>query len=466
MVLTGAAYFKLNSNITRVDVSKQLGIRPSDPGKTAASAATEPVNILILGSDTRKGLGTDAYGDDTIEGGDHSDTNLLVHLSGDRTWATVVSIPRDSMTPAPPDCSPDVPFEQWTVRQWNYNYRQGGAGCTIRTLEGNTGVFVDHYAAVNFTGFASMVDALGGIEVCTKQAIEDPASGLSLTPGRHTLDGKDALAYVRARKTLGDGSDIGRIHRQQAFMSSVVQKATATSILLRPDRLYAFLDAATKSLTTDPALDTGEMKDIALSLRKLQAKDVTFVTVPIQEYPADPNRVEWAPAADQIWEEIKADRRLGSSTTPSPSAAASSMGPLTVSPQDIAVQVLNASGVRGLAGQVSAALTVQGFKSVTVGDAAVTDGAKVFYSQGQAEAARTVAAAFPGATMIEQEGLGEVIQVVLGRNSPDVVEIPNRLGTAPLPTPTVHASSAPLPSPSVGSWDAITPRTADQDICS
>lgn len=459
---TTYAWIRLNSNITRVDVTKMLGTRPSEPTATGSAG---PLNILILGSDTRKNLGTTAYGTDTIEGGDHSDTNLLVHLSANREWATVVSIPRDSMVPGPRDCSATDPVSDWEVRQWNYNYNLGGPGCTIRTLEGNTGIYVNHFAVVNFAGFKDMVDALGGVEVCTTKAVDDKDSGLALSPGRHILNGEQALGYVRARKTIGDGSDIGRIKRQQAFMSSVIQEATATSILFRPDKLYGFLNAATKALTTDPDFDTGTMRDVALSVRNLSPKDIDFVTVPVETYPADPNRVQWTPSAELIWGSIKADRRLEAGTaSPSAGRSATSAAPLTVSPDKVgAVRVRNASGVPGLASQAAKALVVQGFDAVAVSDAPLAQGVTVAYSAGSHDAARTVAAAFPGAELVESKGLGTTIQVTLGLGSPAVVAVPNRIGTHPIPEPTIRATPSQTGS---GSWSEITPRTADADICS
>lgn len=472
VVVTAWAVVRLNSNITRVDVSQAIGTdRPSDAG---GEGSRGPVNILLMGSDTRSGLGTDAYGNDAEAGGNHSDTTLLVHLSNDRDWATVVSIPRDSMVPGPPGCDPKTPYDQWPIVMWNQNFPVGGAGCTIRAIEGNTGIFVDYYATVNFVGFSKMVDALGGIEVCTQEAIDDPASNLSIPAGRQTLNGDQALGYVRVRHNVGDGSDMSRIERQQAFMSSVVTKATSSEMLVRPDKLYGFLDAATQSLTTN--IDFWTMRDIALSLRTIKTENITFVTVPVEDYVPDPNRVQWASAADSIWAEIRADRKLGTGVSDSPSPASTvDEGPLTVSPADISVTVLNASGVRGLATAAGAQLQALGFANVGLGDAAHAQGATVLYEPGNREAARTVAAAFPGATLTEQSGLGNVVQVVLGAYSPDVVEIPNRIGTDPLPTQSVHAtpsatpSDSPSGSPSTSepvNRSEINPRTADSDICS
>lgn len=453
----GAAYafWRLNSNISKVDVSAAIGTdRP-----TRAPQATKAVNLLLVGSDTRVGPGNDEIGMPADDPGQHSDTNLLVHLSADRTWATVVSIPRDSMTKAPPDCSPSAPKAQWVTRQWNHNYKIGGIGCLIRTLEGNTGVFIDHYAVVDFRGFQSMVDALDGVEVCTTEAIDDKNAHLQLSPGRHRLDGTQALAYVRARKSIGDGSDLGRITRQQAFLSSVAQEATSSQLLVQPARLFSFLDAATKSLTTDPGFGLGTMKDLAESVRGIGLKNIEFLTVPNEVYPADPNRVQWQASADVIWEALRADHKVNEG--PGTATASPTATPLTVSPADISVLVLNASGTPGLAAQARAALRVQGFADVQSGNATAAGGTGtlVEYSGDGAEAARTVAAAFPGARTEKVSGLGTTIRVTLGRGAANVVEVPNRLGTTPLPKPTVTAA-APTPAPS------ISTRPASEDICS
>lgn len=442
----GVVWWRLEGNITRVDVSGDLSDeRPSEP--------EGPLNILLIGSDTREGQGTS---DEASVTGARSDTTLIAHLSGDRQHVTVVSIPRDSMVPVPPDCDATVPTDQWPVQQFNTAYSLGGPACLINTIEADTGIFVNHFAVVDFTGFKGMVDALGGVPVCTNVAIDDPKAHLTLAAGRHVLDGEQALGYVRVRYTEGDGSDLGRIGRQQAFLSSIVQEATRTSLLLRPDRLLSFLDAATKSLTTDEGLGIGEMRDIASSVKDTGIENIAFVTVPTEAYPQDPNRVQWTEAADTLWRALASDEPL---TEPAPSAGPSpSATPLTASPADIAVVVVNATGAEGLAAQVAEALQVQGFDPVTTESAPDrTDGVVVTHGPGQAEAARTVAAAFPGSTTKEDASLGEAVRVTVGAGAAAVVEVPNRLGSDPIPSPTV---TAPTPTSS------IEARTADEDICS
>ena len=444
----GVVWWRLEGNITRVDVSGDLSDeRPSEP--------EGPLNILLIGSDTREGQGTS---DEGSVSGARSDTTLIAHLSGDRQHVTVVSIPRDSMVPIAPDCDATVPTDQWPVQQFNTAYSLGGPACLINTIEADTGIFVNHFAVVDFTGFKGMVDALGGVPVCTNVAIDDPKAHLTLPAGRHVLDGEQALGYVRVRYTEGDGSDLGRIERQQAFLSSIVQEATRTSLLLRPDRLLSFLDAATKSLTTDEELGVGEMRDIASSVKDTGIENIAFITVPTETYPQDPNRVQWTAAADTLWQALAADEPLTGPTasgSPTPSATAS---PLTVSPADISVVVVNATGADGLASQVAEALQVQGFPAVTTESSADRpSGVVVTYGPGQEEAARTVAAAFPRSTTKEDTSLGEALRVTVGAGAAPVVEVPNRLGSDPIPSPTV---TAPAPTTS------IEARTADEDICS
>ena len=445
-LVLGVAWWRLEGNISRLDVSDSLGTRPTQ--------AAGPLNILLIGSDNREGEGVPGA---SLSSGARSDTTLIAHVSADREHVTVVSVPRDSMVPAPPNCRNSTPKDQWVVQQWNAMFSIGGPACLITTIEGNTGLRMDHFAVVDFRGFRDMVDALGGVPICAPEAIDDPKAKLKLSAGRHVLDGTQALGYVRARKTLGDGSDLGRIERQQAFLSSVVQEATRTSLLVRPDKLFGFLDAATKSLTTDEDFDLGTMKDLATSVKDIGVKNIQFITVPVQEYAPDPNRVEWAPSAEVLWQTLRDDGVVGAKPT---ATASASTAPLTVSPTEVSVEVVNATGVQGLAAQVAAALEVQGFPKVTTSSTGERpNGVVVEYGPGQKEAARTAAAAFDGATLREDAAVTSGVRVVLGAGAPPVQEVANRTGSSPVPTPTVTAPS-PAPTPT------ITARTADQDICS
>ncbi|WP_162253960.1 LCP family protein [Janibacter sp. Soil728] len=437
----------LNGNISRVDISHGSAARPDD--------VDGALNILVIGSDTREGLGSE-YGVGTAEGGPRSDTNLLVHISADREAAQVISIPRDSMTKAPTDCEdPASTVDNGEVRRWNDNFNQGGPACTVKTLEGLTGVFVDHVAVIDFSGFQSMVDGLGGVDVCLPKAVSDKSAQIDLPAGRQRLGGKEALGYVRMRKSLGDGSDLQRIDRQQAFMSSMVQEATKTSLLLRPDRLYRFLNAATKSMTADDDLGLRRLTSIASSLKGLGTDQIVFATVPTEPYPTNSNRVQWRPeASEALWAAIRDDVPL-----PGQDKVRTSSHKLTVRPSAVTVSVVNDTGTSGLAGQEAAALSVQGF-TTSVADIAPTSsvtGVLVHHAKGDTESARTVAAAYPGAKLKVDDTMtkGEV-RLVLGAGARPAGEVPNREGADPLPSPSVTAPPAPTD---------VASRTADEDIC-
>ena len=136
---------------------------------------------------------------------------------------------------------------------WNEAYSFGGPACTIQQFEQITGIHIDHYVVVDFGSFKGMVDAVDGVEVCVPEDIDSSEYGITIKKGTRTLDGKEALAYVRVRHGVGDGSDIGRIKRQQAFIGALVAKVLSSGTLTRFDRLVRFLNAATKGLTTDIA---------------------------------------------------------------------------------------------------------------------------------------------------------------------------------------------------------------------
>lgn len=462
LVLGVLVVVKLNGNINKVDVSRLLGKRPTNSAGTNKVTNLEPLNILVMGSDTRElGGGTKKFGK-TPGGG--SDTTLLVHLASDRQSAVVVSIPRDSMVRSPRNCGdPSSSVSEGPLQMWNSNFNRGGPACVIRTFEGNTNIRVDHYMVVNFLGFQSMVDALGSVEVCLPEAVNDPKSRLNLPAGRSRVTGDQALAFVRARHNIGsDGSDLGRINRQQAFLASMVQEATSKNLLLRPDKLFRFLDAATKSLTADPGMDLNAMRDVAQSVRGLKPSQIKFVTVPIENYAPDPNRVQWSTKSKVLWQSIRTDRPLPGSKPkprPLPSGTASPTGPaLTIRPDKITVRISNTSGVTGRARQAAEDLRIQGFHIIATGNG--TDprsGVTVSYASPYFEEARTVAAAFPGATLVLDETAGTVINVSLGAGSPYVVQVPNRIGTDPLPPRT--ATTEPAPSVTIKS------RSADSNIC-
>jgi LCP family protein required for cell wall assembly len=328
-------YRHLNGNIQQRDVSGLLGSQPVDLHPQAE-------NILIIGSDSRFGL-SGSYGKNLVT--DQSDTTMIMHIAANRQWAEVMSIPRDSYVSIPAckmgngQMSAAQTFkinEAFALGNLDGNNTALGVACTLKTVEQDTGIYIDHFVVVNFTGFQNMVSALGGVEECNTQPISDPLSGLKLTAGQHLLTPKQALAYVRARYTLGDGSDLDRIARQQAFMSSLVQRVQ--SKLLNPVAIYKFLDAATKSLTIDTKLGgaTG-LYNLASSLRNLPSNKVAFFTLPTyprsEVVPTDTANVLWnQPQDSQIFRSFRNDVPASKSLFPTGASASASATPSASTP--------------------------------------------------------------------------------------------------------------------------------------
>jgi LCP family protein required for cell wall assembly len=270
----------------------------------------DPLNILVMGSDSRTGAGNDIDGQTDI--GERSDTTILVHVSADRKTVYGVSLPRDAMVTRP-DCTTDsgkeVPGAE--LQMFNTAYSLGGPACTAAQVEALTGIYVDHYVSLDFNGFKDMVDAVHGVTVCIPEDVDDSAHGITFEAGTQELDGQQALNYVRERYVLSANSDIGRMKRQQAFVASMINKVVSAGTLTRPTRVYGFLKAATGSITTDPGLSSlSKLVDLALQFRKTDLDNISFITVPIEEYAPDPNRLVWADSAKGLWKVILNDQPL------------------------------------------------------------------------------------------------------------------------------------------------------------
>ncbi|MEO3810584.1 LCP family protein [Sphaerisporangium sp. B11E5] len=348
------AYAKLSGNIRHDDVpTADLGARPAKVGKA--------LNILLVGSDTRAGANI-KYGH--REYGERTDTIILAHLSPQRDNALLISFPRDSLV-ALPSCPPrkGLPGQRAHVGMINESFNFGGIACTWKTVETLTGIHIDHFAKVDFTGFKSMVNALGGVEVCVPKPIDDPKALLKLPAGRQTLKGEQALGYVRARYSLGDGSDIGRIQRQQMFIASMVKKAMSGATLTDPAKLFGFLDAATKSVTTDPGLTIGVLRELAAGAQGLTAGNIRFVTTPWRYSLTQPGRVEWVqPQAKQLFRLVATDTKIKGAHIQTGRQG-------DVPKSKIEVVVRNGTTRSGLAAQVASDLEKRGYSVVRVGDA-------------------------------------------------------------------------------------------------
>ncbi|MFF3309846.1 LCP family protein [Streptomyces sp. NPDC002952] len=316
-----AVYEKLDSNITADnDAAAELARYEKE---RPTSLVRDAQNILLIGSDSRSGDGNRKYGRDS--GTERSDTTILLHLAADRHNATAVSLPRDLMVDVPGCRRPDGSRTEPVFAMFNYAFQNGGSACTVRTVEKLTNVRVDHHVVVDFSGFKEMVDAVDGVRVCLKEPIDDKAAKLRLPAGRVTLNGEQALGYVRARKSIGDGSDTDRMDRQQRFLGALVNKVQSNDVLLNPTKLYPLLDAATSSLTTDPALASLRgLYQLVRGMRDIPTERVRFLTVPRTSYAYNANRDQLVePAADRLFARLRSDAPVEvSKELPEDSAAA------------------------------------------------------------------------------------------------------------------------------------------------
>ena len=314
----------LNANIQQDNLSGLLGARPVDTHPQAE-------NIAVIGSDSRDGLSA-AYGSGLVT--DQSDTLMIIHIPANRKWAEVMSIPRDSYVNIPAcemgngQTSGPTQYkinEAFAIGNLDGNHTRLGVACTVKTVEQDTGIYINHFIVINFTGFENMVAALGGVNECNPTPINDPNSNLHLSAGNHLLTPAQALGYVRARYTIGDGSDLERIGRQQAFMSSLVSRVR--SQLYNPLAIYRFFDAFTKSLTIDSQLGgiTG-LYDLGQSLRSIPSNKIAFFTLPnfprSEVVPSDTANVVWTqPEDSKIFATFRNDVPASSSLFAAPKTA-------------------------------------------------------------------------------------------------------------------------------------------------
>lgn len=302
--------------------SVSLDVIPDRPPQSPPDhQGNTPLNILVLGSQTRDGQSGINLGNSSKLGTDISDTAMLVHLNAERTWAVVASIPRDLVVPRPP-CRQRVGIGGDTTdtivpgspaAMFDLAMNIGGPLCAVATTEQLTGIRMDHFVEIDFDAFQQLTDILGGVTVCVPPpGIDDPDySGLVLGPGLHRISGSEALAFVRDRHGIGDGSDLGRIQMQQMFVSSLMGELQSSGTLHNPLQLYEIADAAAGNLTVDSGLDSaGALVTLAESVDRLRSHYVQYLTVPEQPDPADPGRLLPGPGSAELWDLLRTDQPL------------------------------------------------------------------------------------------------------------------------------------------------------------
>jgi len=421
-------------------------------------AETGPLNILLMGTDTRTDQGG-GFGSEVEYGGTgRSDTTILIHLSNDRKSAIAVSIPRDSVVNIPACTKEDGTTVAERTDLFNSAFASAGPACTVKTLETLTGITVNHAVIVDFIGFSNVVDALGGIKVCLTEAIDEPVengAGIQLPAGVQVVDGKNALGLMRARYSLADGSDLRRIERQQELISITIDQITDMNLITDLPALYKVLNAATSSLRMDPGLsDLDSLVTLSTSLSSMGSQNVSFVTVPYEGTP-DGNHVQWTESANELWSAIIND----TGWPPSEVAVVETTAPSTetenivVKPSDVSAIVLNGTRRAGFAALTSDFLKAQGVNVAEVGNAPNKDTAEsvIVHTSGNALKAQLIGQLLGISNIAEDPELaGADVAVILGNNAPQSwtapaapVEIQTPTQTSPAPAPSPSAIAAP-----------------------
>ncbi|MCP3820482.1 LCP family protein [Streptomyces sp. A3M-1-3] len=347
------AYYKyLDGNINTIGVGS---------AGSGGFKKDQAVNILLIGTDKRTGSGNEGYGDKNSPG--HADTTILFHVSKDRTNATAVSIPRDLITDIP-DCPTQqedgsqkvIPGQQGV--RFNTSLGQSGRdpGCTMRTVRELTGLTVDNFMMADFNAIKTLTTAVGGVEVCVAKDVNDKDSKLKLTKGTHTIEGEQALAFVRTRHSFGNESDLDRIQTQQQFLSSLIRKMKSEDTLTSPTKLMDLAEAGTKALTVDDSIGgIKELAGLAGELAKVNPKNITFTTLPVIDNPAETVKatvVVNESKADPLFAMMRSDTSL-TEVKKKEKAAKSKQEALLkgerAEPSDVRVDVYNGGGPAGSA---------------------------------------------------------------------------------------------------------------------
>ncbi|MFG2352080.1 LCP family protein [Streptomyces sp. NPDC048521] len=445
-------YQHLNGNIHSVSLDGKGGTEKADAfGRT-------PINILVMGSDGRTskadcklGGGCSRTG---VQTGSNADVEMVLHISADRSNATVMSIPRDTMTKVP--ACKDRESGQSTNGYYGQinSALQYGPACQVATVHQLTGIPVDHFVKLDFSGVVKMSDAVGGVSVCVSDDVYDTYSHLKLSEGTHTLKGVAALEFVRSRHGFGDGSDLGRTISQHIFLSAMIRKFKSAGTLTDPTAVYALADAATKALTVDDGLGTvKKLIGLAADVNKVPTKRITFTTMQTAPDPDDNDRVVVGAGAKSLFSTIANDQSLTTgSGKKSAEASATEKATATASAvpaSEIAVTVENGTTITGRASAVATALTDQGFSPATTTANAPSPATTttLTYGTGRQAEARTVAKALGLSASRLKQGTGTGLTLVVGSDWPSGTSYPGG-HSSPAPADTgaavsdAHASTA------------------------
>lgn len=392
--------------VQAIRLQRNFETRPLNLGSNQESAIpvdanTDPLQILVLGTDNRAG-----------QDSNNSDVMMLVNMAADRSHVTVVSFPRDLLVPLPECLDPETGdvYPAMELGQLNGALGNGGPGCTVAAINELTGLSVDHFMMADFNAVKELSNTLGGVDVCVNQPVEDELSGLNIPAGVSSIKGDQALAFLRTRHGFGNGGDEGRIRAQQSFLASMVRKVNEEGTLNNLPKLYSIAETVTRNLTVDKELtEVSSLIALAGRLKDVDLDRVAFVTAPVVPYEYDNNRLVLDEAASApLFEALVEDRDI---TEPAPeSAPATPSKPGTVPPEApeetvpavdpaaVPVTILNATGDAGSQSRdkaLAAYLLSEGYAQASAGGqtAAASPATQVFFGPGYQEMADQVAAA-------------------------------------------------------------------------
>lgn len=476
----GVGFYVVHKMLGNVATVSLAGLKNRPP-----PSPTGALNILVLGSQTRDGQSEAVHvGNASKDGTDLSDTAFIMHISADHKWAEIISIPRDLFVPIPACQDRTDPSEVHQAQAEGQFYdamNEGGPACAVATVEQMTDVRMDHFVELTFDAFIDLTNAVGGVQICVPEpGIDDPNySGLVLSAGLHTVEGNQALAFVRDRHGLAGGMDTSRIQMQQQFMTALFNKLTSNGTIEDPIDLYKIANAVTSNISVDPNLDSiGTMASIAENAGSINKKYIQYITAPYVldapgEFSYDESGDHSSPGAGfaQLWNYVRNDEPLPGSPaaaefggaapqTPAPSAAKPSVNPSpTTALKNVTVQVFNSTDISGEAANAAANLKAMGM-TTSVGASGYTgySTTTIYYPAGDQAEADTLANQVAGAKVQQSSTVSE-LTLVIGANVPSAI-VATPSASSGSGGSSAAASSAASPTISVEA------RSGNEDICS
>ncbi|MFF7333596.1 LCP family protein [Streptomyces sp. NPDC008150] len=441
-------YQHLNGNINSLSLTD--GTNGDSAGKEKADAfGRTPINILVMGSDGRTsstdcklGGGCSETG---VQSGQNADVEMVLHVSADRSNATVMSIPRDTVTTVPA-CKNTQTGKSTTGYTGMINSALAyGPACQVATVHKLTGIPIDHFIQVDFSGVVKMSDAVGGVSVCVSDNVYDTYSHLKLSKGTHTLKGVAALEFVRSRHGFGDGSDLGRTYAQHIFLSAMIRKFKSAGTLTNPTAVYKLADAATKALTVDDGLGSiKKLVGLASDLDKVPAKRMTFTTMQTGADPNDSNRLVVAASAQSLFSTIVNDQSLTTGSGKKSKAATATATASAVPPAEIAVTVENGTGITGRAATIADTLLDKGYSpDTTTGNTPTTASTTTLtYGSDDKSAAQTVAKTLGLSSSHLKKGTDSGLTLVIGTDWSSGTTYPDSKADTTEAVQNAHAQTA------------------------